>query len=163
MLRIASHIAADAPEIYGASSKLDRQREAKLRAEGRRDIEQAAEGSSQHRVAQGARGVFCQVCHGRPTADIPKLQWLGTPCQGVSLRLDPSHKLMRHRGFFWCRVCGGVGAKMFCKLGKPCNASHPITKHGDRAIRALEDSRLPPGYKEWPQPDDLEPPREVIL
>eukprot|EP00959_Pyramimonas_sp_CCMP1952_P373316 7817924-Pyramimonas_sp.AAC.1 len=59
--------------------------------------------------------------------------------------------------------CGGAGSVSFQKLSQACSQRCALSTHGKRIIETLERGELPKDYKQWPQPEDVGPPRAVVF
>ena len=59
-----------------------------------------------------------------------------------------THKIGIHRGFVYCKKCGGrKGTAVIKKLASACA---PPSATGKQTLHAISCGRLPPGVGEWP-------------
>ena len=154
LLAVSTSLVKQAPTLYGAAAKGNRQEEAKIsRARSRQVRDEAlAElvAASGHSVEQRSRAPWrCTVCCQSDGGD--RELFLRSSCPGRPATIHHSHRLEAFRGFFWCQVCGGTGVPFkgkLLKLGRTCVPG--LTDHGKRVIKCLEAGKLPPDLKAWP-------------
>jgi hypothetical protein len=144
---VAFHVAQDARNLYGPANRLERAREARERAGAKKGRLEAALSSTTHQWCE-AKG-RCLTCFLGPSRAQPKADFLLTTCTGRPHQIHDSHSLKRHRGLWFCAVCGCTGASRFAArgLGGPC---HPASASGRRTLLRLQAGRLPYHLKAWP-------------
>ena len=157
LLAVASSVARAAKSIYGPSSKADRLAESRGRKVAREAALQEAQETSMHRLAPGS--ARCLDCLLGPTKDLTRAAFLATPCPKRPHQLHSSHRLARHRGLWWCEVCGGTGSTQFQKLSGVCTAP---SKYGLSVITRVRAGKLPRHLKAWPDEVEGEPDLELV-
>jgi hypothetical protein len=146
---VALEVARRAPQLYGPSTKSQRTAEAGERARQRRDSQREAERLTEHRLCPLSGR--CLNCLLSPTRDLPRLEFLRTPCLKRPGAIHGSHDLRETRGLWWCAVCGGTGVRHFKKLSQQCQ---PPTATGKRARQRLMDGLRPYHVRRWPDEDE---------
>jgi hypothetical protein len=143
-------VAQDARPLYGPSSKHQRAADAKQRAAARTKRLETILALTTH--AWCPRRGRCEACHRGPTRDAPKEVFLQTLCEGRPSGIHASHRLRRHRGLWYCSVCGSSGADRFSirGLGGQC---HPPTASGRRTLTRIQAGLLPYHRRAWPDED----------
>jgi hypothetical protein len=144
---VAFHVAKDARRLYGPANRLERAREARARAAERRGRLEAALSTTAHQWCETRHR--CKACFLGPRRAQPKEDFLSTACTGRPFQIHDSHSLKRHRGLWFCSVCGGTGSRRFSArgLGGPC---HPASTTGRRTLQRLQEGRLPYHVSAWP-------------
>jgi hypothetical protein len=148
---VALHVAKAAPSLYGPSSRLQRRAEAAHRARDRQEELAEAQRLTTHSVDPTGR---CTKCLCGPTATLPRLLFLRSPCAGRPAELHSSHTIRLTRGLWWCERCGGSGSRKFVKLSRPCEAPSASAK---RTVGRLLKGERPYHLSQWPdEGDDLQ-------
>ncbi len=144
---VAFHVAQDARRLYGPANRLERAREARDRAEARKGRLETALSNTTHQWCEAKNR--CQACFLGPQKGQPREAFLLTACTGRPFQIHDSHSLKRHRGLWFCSVCGGTGSRRFSArgLGGPC---HPASTTGRRTLQRLQEGRLPYHVSAWP-------------
>ena len=144
---VAFSVAKDARTLYGPANRLERAREARERAAERRGRLEAALSTTAHLWCETRHR--CKTCFLGPRRGQPREDFLGTACTGRPYQIHSSHSLKRHRGLWFCAVCGGTGSRRFAArgLGGPC---HPASATGRRTLQRLQEGRLPYHVAAWP-------------
>ena len=148
LLAVSMAVAKEAGRLYGPSSRLERAREARQRAQARKERLEASLATTAHRWCP--REGRCLVCLRAPTKEQPKGAFLESPCLGRPYQIHVSHDLKRHRGLWYCWYCGGTGTRRFSArrgLGAPC---HPPTTCGKTMLTRLGAGKLPYHLTAWP-------------
>ena len=155
LLAVSLSLVQQAPTLYGAAAKGNRQEEAKVSLAASRQEKDSQVAllvtQSSHVVEQRARGPWrCTVCFQSDGGE--REAFLRSACPGQPATIHPSHKLEAYRGVYWCQLCGGSGVPSrgkLLKLGRTCVPG--LTEHGRRVGRALLAGKLPPDLKAWPE------------
>jgi ribonuclease HI len=144
---VALAVAQDNRSLYGPSSKHQRAADARNRAAARAEKLEAILAQTAHVWCK--RSNRCLACFKAPTRAVPKEVFLQTACTGRPSGIHSSHRLRRHRGLWFCSVCGSSGAKRFTSrgLGGPC---HPPSSSGRRTLTRLQEGSLPYHRRAWP-------------
>ncbi len=144
---VALAVAQDARSLYGPSSKHQRAADARLRAAARAERMESILARTAHVWCQ--RRGRCLACFKAPTRATPKEVFLQTSCSGRPSGIHSSHRLRRHRGLWYCSVCGSSGARRFTSrgLGGPC---HPPSASGLRTLTRIQEGSLPYHRRAWP-------------
>jgi hypothetical protein len=148
LLAVSMAVAQEAGRLYGPSSRLERAREARQRAQERKARLEAAVAGTTHRWCPSSGR--CLVCFKGPTRELPKAAFLQTTCAGQPHQIHSSHDLQCHRGLWFCGHCGATGVRRFTAhrgLGAPC---HPPTASGKVMLTRLRAGKLPYGRSAWP-------------
>jgi ribonuclease HI len=144
---VAQAVAQDARGLYGPSSRHQRAADARLRAAARAERLETILATTAHTWCQRRRR--CLACHRAPTKAVPREVFLQTPCSGRPGGIHSTHRLRRHRGLWYCSVCGSSGARRFTSrgLGGPC---HPPSASGLRTLTRLQAGLPPYHRRSWP-------------
>ena len=144
---VAQAVAQDARGLYGPSSRHQRAADARQRAAVRAERLETILATTAHTWCQRRRR--CLACNRAPTRAAPREVFLQTPCTGRPSGIHNSHRLRRHRGLWYCSVCGSSGARRFTSrgLGGPC---HPPSISGRRTLTRLQEGSLPYHRRAWP-------------
>jgi hypothetical protein len=144
---VAQAVARDARGLYGPSSRHQRLADSRLRAAAKAERLEALLLCTSHTWCKKRRR--CLACNRAPTRGAPQEVFLRTPCSGRPSGIHSTHRLRRHRGLWFCSVCGSSGARHFSSrgLGGPC---HPATASGRRTLTRLQAGSLPYHRRAWP-------------
>jgi hypothetical protein len=148
LLAVSMAVAQEAGRLYGPSSRLERARETRQRAQERKARLEAATAGTAHRWSPTAGR--CLTCLRAPSRELPREAFLLTPCLGHPHQIHSSHDLRCHRGLWFCGHCGATGVCRFTAqrgLGAPC---HPPTASGKAMLTRLHAGKLPYGRSAWP-------------
>ena len=148
---VAHAVAAQAPKLYGPSSRFARRAEATFRAKARKTATDEALRVTAHRWCGDTRR--CLACLLRPSQQQPLLEFLGTPCSRRPHQIHSTHKPACHRGLWYCEVCGANGHKTFSSLARKCEKPG---EHGKRTLKCIREDRLPQHLRASGWPDEGE-------
>ena len=144
---VAQAVAQDARGLYGPSSRHQRAADARQRAAARAERLETILATTAHTWCPRRRR--CLACNRAPTRAVPREVLLQTPCSGRPSGIHSSHRLRRHRGLWYCSVCGSSGARRFTSrgFGGPC---HPPSISGRRTLTRIQEGSLPYHRRAWP-------------
>jgi hypothetical protein len=151
LLAVAAAVAQDAARLYGPSTRLERAREARARAQTRKEELEALLSTTAHRWCEATNR--CLNCLVGPSRVEPLREFLASPCSGRPRAIHESHALQRHRGLWFCDRCGASGSRRFTArgLGGPC---HPPTAYGLSVLSRIREGRLPAHRRAWPDEEE---------